>query len=80
MFWMVNRIFNTKEKNSHSVEYFYEKDYESRDDMIRAAKTRYYNIVAADLQKADVVYQATFIMDEKGNVIERPIVFNRQEG
>lgn len=78
MFYMVVRIFHTN-KDNHSVEYFREKDYESRRACLRAAEARFHNIITADLNNPEVVYQMAYIMDANGNFVERPVIFDRED-
>ena len=76
MFYMVVRIYRDAQDN-HSVQYFKESDYPDRDACLRAAEARYHNVITADLQNPDVKYQMTYIMDNAGNLIERPVIFDR---
>jgi len=77
MFYMVVRIFRTTQDNN-SIQYFNVSDYESQDACLRAAEVRFHNIITADLQNPDVVYQMTAILDNAGNFIEMPVVFDRR--
>lgn len=77
MFYMVVRIFRTTQDNN-SIQYFNVSDYESHDACIRAAEVRFHNIITADLQNPEVVYQMTAILDNAGNFIEMPVVFDRR--
>lgn len=78
MFYMVVRIYRDAQDN-HSVQYFKEADYPDRGACLRAAEARFHNIITADLQNPDVKYQMTYIMDNAGNLIERPVIFDRRE-
>lgn len=64
MFFAVIRIFFKGETRSNSIEYF---------DNIINAEARYHNIIATDLQNAEVTYQATYIIDNGGNMLEHAI-------
>lgn len=77
MFFIVNRLFLTPAKNS-SMELFFVDDYDSVDACVRAAESRFHNIITADLQNENVVYQMTSIVDNAGNFLERPVVFDRR--
>ena len=77
MFYMVVRIF-IDSSNHNSVEYFKVADYDSVDACLRAAEARFHNIITADLQNQSVNYQMTYIIDNGGNFVERPVVFDRR--
>jgi hypothetical protein len=77
MFYMVVRIFRTSQDNN-SIQYFNVSDYESQDACLRAAEARFHNIITADLQNPDVVYQMTYILDNAGNFTEKPVIFDRR--
>ena len=77
MFYMVVRIFRDPQDNN-SVQYFNVSDYESQDACLRAAEARFHNIITADLQNPNVVYQMTYIMDNAGNLAEKPVIFDRR--
>lgn len=64
MFFKVIRIFFKGEVKSNSVEYF---------DNILNAEKRYHNIISADLGNDEVTYQATYIIDNGGNMLEHAI-------
>ena len=68
MFYKVIRIFFKGEAKSNSVEYF---------DNYLSAQARYHNIISADLQNNEVTYQATYIIDNGGNMLEHA-VFDRR--
>ena len=76
-FFMVHRIFLNPNKNN-SVEIFSVSDYASVDACVQAAEARFHNIISADLQNPAVTYQMTFIIDNGGNFLERPVVFDRR--
>lgn len=76
-FYIVNRIFLNPSKNNSS-EIFNVSDYASVDACILAAEARFHNIVTADLQNPDVVWQMANIMDNAGNMIEKPVIFDRR--
>ena len=77
MFYMVVRIYETKQHNN-SVQYFNVADYESQDACLRAAEARFHNIITADLQDQNIVYQMTYILDNAGNFTEKPVIFDRR--
>lgn len=77
-FYMVYRIFLDPNKNN-SMEIFKVADYPSVDACLRAAEARFHNIITADLQNPAVEYQMTFILDNGGNYIERPVIFDRRQ-
>ena len=77
MFYLVNRLFMNPTKNN-SVEIFNVADYASVDECVRAAEARFHNIITADLQNPAVIYQMTSIMDNAGNYLEHPVVFDRR--
>ena len=77
MFYMVVRIFRTSQDNN-SIQYFNVADYESQDACLRAAEARFHSIITADLQNPDVVYQMTAILDNAGNFVEKPVIFDRR--
>lgn len=76
-FYMVVRVYHNN-KNNHSIEYFLLSDYDSVDALKQAAKARFHNIIAADLLNENVVYQMAYIMDQAGNYIEKPEIFDRR--
>ena len=78
MFFMVVRVY-LDSQNHNSIEYFKVADYADTDACLRAAEARFHNIITADLQNQNVVYQMTYIIDNGGNMIEHPVVFDRRE-
>ena len=78
MFFIVIRLFLSPNKNN-SMELFYVSDYDSVDACVRAAEARFHNIITADLQNENVIYQMAAIMDNAGNFLEKPVVFDRRE-
>ena len=78
MFYMVIRVFKTAQDNN-SIQYFHVADYESADACLRSAEARFHNIITADLQNPDVVYQMTYILDSAGKFTEEPVIFDRRE-
>ena len=57
----VIRIFFKGENETHSVQFF---------DTLLEAQQRFFNIVAADLANAEVTYQATYIINASGLMVE----------
>lgn len=78
MFYMVIRVFET-DRHNNSIEYFKAADYDSAIACLRAAEARFHNIITADLQNEQVIYQMTAIMDNGGNFVEKPVIFDRRE-
>lgn len=76
MFLQILRIYYDGSWH-HSVQYFFLSDYTSVDTMRLAADARYHNIIAADLQNAAVTYNAAYIIDNGGNMLEKDI-FDRR--
>ena len=76
-FFMVQRIYLNPGKNN-SMEIFKVEDYPTVDACLMAAEARFHNIITADLQNPDVIYQMTFIMDNGGNYVEKPVIFDRR--
>lgn len=77
IFYMVVRIFiDTTTHNS--VEYFWAKDYDDLGKLNVAASARFHNIISADLMNENVVYQQTYVIDNGGNYVERPVIFDRR--
>lgn len=68
MLYQVIRIFFKNENRSNSIEYF---------DNILQAQQRFHNIIAADLSNNEITYQATYIIDNTGYMVDKAI-FNRQ--
>lgn len=61
------RIFYKGDTETHSVEF---------KDSYFEAQQRYYNIIAADLGNAEVTYQATYIINASGLMLDGK-VFDR---
>lgn len=61
------RIFYKGDKETHSVEF---------KDSYFEAQQRYYGIIAADLANPDVTYQAAYIIDAHGLMLDGK-VFDR---
>lgn len=61
------RIFYKGDNETHSVEF--------RDTYLEAQQ-RYYNIIAADLANAEITYQATYIINAAGLMLDGK-VFDR---
>ena len=61
------RIFYKGDKETHSVEF---------KDSYFEAEQRYYGIIAADLANPDVTYQAAYIIDARGLMLDGK-VFDR---
>ncbi len=76
MFYQILRIYLT-DVFHNSVQYFHLADYESVDALMIAVQARYHNILAADLQNADCIYNAAYIIDNGGNTLEKA-VFDRR--
>lgn len=53
---------------------------EQRYDTEIAARKRYYNILAADIDNADIAYELVQIVREDGIVIASQVFDNRVEG
>lgn len=66
--YQIIRIFVKNEQETHSVEF--------KDDYIEAQQ-RYYNIIAADLGNPDVTYQAAYLINSQGLMLEGK-VFDRR--
>jgi len=77
MFYMVIRVYENNQHNN-SIQYFNVSDYPTQDACLRAAEARFHNIITADLQDTTVVYQMTCIMDNSGNFVEKPVIFDRR--
>lgn len=69
MFYTVIRQFFKGENETHSMEV--KADYDS-------ALQRYFNIIAADLADSTITYNAAYIIDSNGAMIEGR-VFDRRE-
>lgn len=63
----VIRIFFKGDAETHSVQFF---------DTYLAAQQRYYNIIAADLAAEDITYQAAYIINAQGLMMDGK-VFDR---
>lgn len=60
-FYSVVRIFFKGDAETHSVE--------NKGTLLDAQK-RYFNIIAADLANEDITYQAAYIIDSNGMMVE----------
>ena len=60
-FYSVVRIFFKGEAEAHSVEH--------KSTLLDAQK-RYFNVIAADLANEDITYQAAYIIDSSGMMVE----------
>lgn len=76
MFIQIIRVYFTNQEN-HSVQYFKLADYASVDAMMQAATARYHNILAADLQNENCVYNACYMIGNAGNMLDHD-VFDRR--
>ena len=63
----VIRIYYKGDKETHSVEF---------KDAYLEAQQRYYNIIASDLANADITYQAAYIINASGLMMDGK-VFDR---
>ena len=70
MFYQVVRVFIKSGKETHSIEFK-----EDRDEALQ----RYFNIIAADLASADITYNAAYIIDSNGLMIEGRVFDRRTE-
>lgn len=70
MFYSVIRIYFKGEAETHSVQQF---------DTLQEAQKRYFNIIATDLADDTVTYQACYIIDSNGLMMEGR-VFDRRAG
>lgn len=68
MFYQVFRIFFSGETRQHSVQYF---------DTLEDAQKRYFNVIAADLANDQITYNAAYIIDSNGLMVEGR-VFDRR--
>lgn len=66
--YQVIRLFFKGDKETHSMQLF--------DDYL-SAQQRYYNIIAADLADADITYQAAYIINAQGLMVDGK-VFDRR--
>ena len=64
------RIFYKGDKETHSVEF---------KDSYFEAQQRYYNIIATDLANPDVTYQAAYIIDARGLMLDGKVFDRRPE-
>lgn len=69
MFWSIVRQYYKGTAETHSVEVKADKD---------AALQRYFNIIAADLADATITYNACYIIDSNGVMIEGRVFDRRQ--
>lgn len=69
MFYSVIRIFYKGDAETHSVQMF---------DVLKDAQKRYFNIIASDLADDSITYQACYIIDSNGLMMEGR-VFDRRE-
>ena len=69
IFYQIIRVFIKAGKETHSIEFKTDKD---------AALQRYFNIIAADLADAAIEYNAAYIIDSNGLMLEGR-VFDRRE-
>lgn len=65
--FVVVRIFFKGEAETHSVQFF---------DTYIEAQQRYYNVIAADLASEDITYQAAYIINADGLMMDGK-VFDR---
>lgn len=65
--FVVIRIFYKGEAETHSVEF---------KDTYLEAQQRYYNVIAADLANSDITYQAAYIINAAGLMLDGK-VFDR---
>lgn len=66
----VIRIFYKGDKETHSVEL---------KDTYLEAQQRYYNIIAADLANEDITYQAAYIINADGLMMDGKVFDRRPE-
>lgn len=71
MYFVFRFLIKTNAEESHS---------EQRYDTEIAARKRFYNILAADIDNADIAYELVQIVREDGIVIESQVFDNRVEG
>lgn len=69
MFWSIVRQFYKGTAETHSVEVKADKD---------SALQRYFNIIAADLADASITYNACYVIDSNGVMIEGRVFDRRQ--
>ena len=70
MFYQVVRVFIKGGKTTHSIEFK-----EDRDEALQ----RYFNIIAADLANDEITYNAAYIIDSNGLMIEGRVFDRRTE-
>ena len=66
----VVRIFFKGDAETHSIEF---------KDTLLEAQQRFFNVVAADLANAEVTYQAAYIIDASGLMVEGRVFDRRVE-
>lgn len=71
MYFVFRFFIKTNAEESHS---------EQRYDTEIAARKRYYNVLAADIDNADIAYELVQIVREDGIVIASQVFDNRVEG
>ena len=64
------RIFYKGDAETHSIEF---------KDTLLEAQQRFFNIVASDLANNDITYQACYIIDAKGLMLEGRVFDRRPE-
>lgn len=69
MYFVFRFLIKTNAEESHS---------EQRYDTEIAARKRFYNILAADIDNADIAYELVQIVREDGIVIESQVFDNRE--
>lgn len=69
VFYQIIRVFWKGDKETHSVEFKSDKD---------EALQRYFNIIAADLANAEIAYNAAYIIDSNGLMVEGRVFDRRQ--
>lgn len=70
MFFQIVRVFFKGDKETHSVEFKSDRN---------EAIQRYFNIIAADLANAEITYNAAYIIDSNGLMLEGRVFDRRQE-
>lgn len=66
--FVVVRIFFKGDAETHSVQFF---------DTYAEAQKRFYSVIASDLQNAEITYQACYIVNAQGLMIDCK-VFDRR--
>lgn len=61
MFYSVIRIYYKGDAETHSVQHF---------DTLQDAQKRYFNIIASDLADDTITYQACYIINSNGLMME----------